>query len=112
LALKCVNLLFCAFIRLSSGESHVGVVVYGVHTVGQHFFKSGEVHGVAVAVKEEDVVGIDLANRLLYVLVPHLQASVLWICRLVHRVVSGNLHCLSIEAPWRKEEQANIPKHS
>lgn len=72
--------------------------MYGVHAVEQHFFESGKVHGVAVAVKEEDVVGINLANGLLNILVPYLQASVLRIRRLVHRVVSGDLHCLSTQA--------------
>ena len=72
--------------------------MYGVYAIGKHFFESGKVHGVAVAVKEENMVGIDLANGLLHVLVPDLEASVLWISRLVHRIVSGNLHRLSTQA--------------
>lgn len=79
--------------------------MYGVHTIGQHFFESGKIHGVAVAVKEEDVVEVNLANGLLNILVPYLQAGVLWICRLVHRVVAGDLHFLSVQASEKESRK-------
>lgn len=46
--------------------------MYGVHAVGQHFLKSGKVHGVTVAVKEENMIRVNLANGLLDILVPDL----------------------------------------
>lgn len=81
--------------------------MYGVHAIGQHFFERGKVHGVAVAIEEEDMVGVDLANRLLNILVPDLKPSVFWVCRLVHRVVSSDLYRLSIHA-----SEKNIGKHT
>jgi hypothetical protein len=91
---ESIILLGFAIIWLTSRKSHAGIVVYRVNRVGQHFFKRTEVHGVAVAVKEQDVVGINLTNRPLNVLVPDLESNVFGIGWLVHGIVSGDLGLL------------------
>lgn len=91
-----LDLLVLAFIWLSGGEAHVRVIVDGVYAIGQHFFESGKVHGVAVAVEKENMIRVDFTNGLLDVFVPDLKASVFWIRRFVHWVVAGNLGLVSV----------------
>lgn len=87
-------LLGRTFIRVPGREPHAGVVVYRVDGVGQHFLERAEVHGVAVAVKKQNVVGINLTNRLLNILVPDLEPNVFGIGWLVHGIVPCDLGLL------------------
>ena len=78
-------------IRLPGREPHAGVVVYRVDAVGQRFIERAEVHGVAVAVEKQNVIGINLTNRLLNIFVPDLEPNVFGIGWLVHGIVPCDL---------------------
>jgi hypothetical protein len=85
-----VFLLSTSSIWRSCRKSHCGIVVHGIYTIRQDFFKPTEVHGVCVAIQPEDVVGIDRPNRLLHSTVKLLKPSVVRVCWLVHWIVTDS----------------------
>jgi len=90
-------LLGRADVGLAAGEAHVGVVVDGVDAVGEDVLKTGEVHGVGVAVEEEDVVGVYGADGGFDAGVEELEVGVFGIAGLVHGVVACYLFfCLLV----------------
>jgi hypothetical protein len=107
LPLEDIDLLVRTFVRLASRETHIRVIMYRVYAIGQHFLKFGEVHGISVAIEEENVISVDLPDRSLDIFVPDLEASVLWICRLIHGIVPSNLGPLSV---LDKQEQETLKR--
>lgn len=67
----------------------LAVVVHRIHAVRQRILlgKFGKVGAIHVAVEEQDVVRVNLADRLLHALIECDEAVVLGVGRLVHRVV-------------------------
>ena len=84
-------LCFCAGIgRLArDGEALHGVIVARVDGVRERGLrKLSEVHGVGVAVDEEDMVRVDGADGFLGARVPPYEACVLWVGGLVEQVIA------------------------
>jgi hypothetical protein len=72
------------------GEAGQGVVVRGVHRVGQRVTEHLEVGGVAVAVQEQHVPGVDGADRRLEATVEGPDDLAARVTRFVDRVVPGD----------------------
>ena len=65
--------------------------MHGVHTIWQDPFESSEVHRIGIAVEEENVVGAHLSNGFLDLFVESTKIGMIWVRRLIERVVPDNL---------------------
>ena len=71
------------FVLIISGETHGGVVVDGVDAVWEDLLESRKVHRVGIAIQEEDMIWVNLADSLFYLRVKGLQSCVVGVCRFV-----------------------------
>jgi hypothetical protein len=98
-------LLWGPCVRFAGRESHRCVVMNGIHAVGKHFIKGGEIHGVSISVQKQNMVWVHGMNSFLNASVEALKSILVRISWFVYRVVPSHLWMVSALSPCGNGER-------